>query len=146
MFDVSGAGLSVKIVAVPLFPQGIDITEFADDEDALSVPNVTLREYAMGLNGDLVSWITPNPIVLTIGVLPGSEADKNLGLILDADKYEKNKLNIPQSISMVINYADGTSKVLPVGVMTEGPALSSVQSSKRVGTKTYTFVFEGKAN
>lgn len=146
MEDISAAGLSVKLAAIPLFPQGIDITEFADDEDALSVPNVTLAEFAMGLNGDLVTWDVPNPITLSIAVIPGSEADKNLGLILDACKYEKNKLNIPQNISMVINYRTGGTKILPVGKMTEGPALNSALSSKRTGSKVYTFVFEGKAN
>lgn len=146
MVDVSGHGLRVLLIAIPTFPAGIDITEFTDDVDALNSPNVTIREWAMGLNGDLITWKTPNAVEITLGVIPNSEADKNLGILFDVERPGKNKLSLSNNISLYVQYPDGKKKLLALGVMTGGPALSTVTSDKRIQSKEYSFVFEGTTN
>lgn len=146
MQDVSGAGLSVKIIAVPLFPTGFDVTRFASDTDPFDIPNLTIAETSMGLNGDLEVWTTPVPTVINLSVIPNTEEDENLGIIWDAEKYERNKVHIPNNITMIATYPDGKIVVLPVGRLTGGPAMNSVSQGKRIKSKTYTFTFEGKAN
>lgn len=70
--DISGFGLEATLIAIPSFPTGITITEFADDADPFDLPEIQITDTAMTLNGDLVNWSTPVPINLTMNVIPGS--------------------------------------------------------------------------
>ena len=72
MIDVSGTGLSINVIASNTYPQGILCTAFADDTDPLDFPEVTIAEYGMGLNGDLITWSSPQPLQL---LLPESPMD-----------------------------------------------------------------------
>lgn len=59
--DVSALGIKATIVAVPSYPVGFTLTQFADDGDSINVPDMTVMQSGMGVNGDLVVWRTPTP-------------------------------------------------------------------------------------
>lgn len=144
--DVTGTGLKVNIVAVPTFPLGIDITQFADDQDAINFGDQDIAETAMGLNGDLVVWGKPSSINITLSVIPGSDDDKNLGILFDMNRIAKNKVSARDMITMTVSYPDKDPKTYTNGKLIGGPAGDTVSSSARLQSKQYRFAFENKIN
>ena len=105
--NVSGLGLTVTIQSVPTFPQGFSIDQWPDDADPLTVGDVQVTDTAMGVNGDMITWNKANPIPVELSVIPNTEADKNLGILLKMNRSAKNKVSVQDSITMVITYTDG---------------------------------------
>jgi len=142
MNDVSGFGLRIRLTASATFPAGITLSQFADDADPFDIPSLQVRDTAMGLNGDLVSWSKANPIKPTINVIPGSEDDRNLSVLLEANRVGKGKFGARDTITMTATYPDGTSLTVSQGVITDGAPGKSVASTGRLKSKAYVFAFE----
>lgn len=146
MQNESASGISVTIVAIPTFPAGFNITQFADDVDPVSIENVDIADTGMAVNGDMVVWGTPHEIPMNIAVLPGTEEAKNLDILYHANRVAKNKVAIRDVITATINYPDGERKVLTNGAIISGPPLTSASSSARLNTREYGFRFENMLN
>lgn len=144
MADISGFGLTIRVVASVTFPQGFDVTAFADDADPFDLPSLQIADKAMGVNGDLLKWSKANPVLTTIGVIPGSEDDLNLGILLEANRPARGKQPAGDVVNLVGIYPDGTSKQLNNGFITDGMPGTSVSSAGRQKSKTYAFAFEGQ--
>ena len=142
MQDISVFGIRVQVVASQTFPAGINITQFADDADPFDAPSMQIRDKAMGVNGDLISWSKANPIPLTINVVPNSEDDKNLGVLFEANRVGKGKQGARDVISITAVYPDGRTASFTQGVITDGQPANSAQSSGRMKSKAYAFAFE----
>ncbi len=143
MQDISGFGLQINVVASVTFPQGFVVTEFADDGDPFDLPSLQIGDKAMGLNGDLIVWSKANPLLITINVIPGSEADKNLAIVFDANRVGRGRKPARDVITMTAIYPDGSTITLSPGKMTDGMPGNGVASSGRLKTKAYMFAFEG---
>jgi len=100
MENISGFGLVVSILASNSFPVGLLISDFADDSDPFDFPVLQIGDSGMGLNGDLVVWQKPNPIKVTLNVIPGSFSDINLAILLEANRTGKNKSSARDVITM----------------------------------------------
>lgn len=146
MTDISVTGLEVTIIAIPTFPAGLKVTQFADDADPIDAPAINIAEYGMGVNGDLTTWRSPKPIVVNLAVIPGTEDDQNLQILYDANTVAKKKLSVKDKIQMIVRYADGTVKTLTNGAIVSGVPLDSGTSGGRIKSKVYGFVFENKIN
>jgi len=142
MNNISGFGLGITILASNTYPIGIQITQYSDDTDPLDIAGLQIGDTAMGLNGDLITWAKANPIKATISVIPQSENDKDLSILLSANRPGKGKIPIRDVISMVIGYPDGSFVLLTNGILTDGTPLSPVASSGRLKTRIYSFTFE----
>lgn len=142
MQDVSGFGLQIRLIASSTFPAGIALTAFADDADPLDMPDMTVAETGMGLNGDLLTWSKAAPAVVTLNLIPGSEDDVNLGVLLEANRVGRGKRSARDVITLTAIYPDGRTKTLSPGVITVGRAADSVASAGRKKSKPYTFAFE----
>lgn len=142
MQDISGFGLRLNIRASVTFPVGFDITQFADDADPFDSPEITVAESAMGLNGDLLRWNNANPIVRTISVVPGSDDDRNLAALFEANRAGRGKNPVQDEITLTAVYPDGRVETYSPGAITAGHSGKSVASTGRLKSKTYTFVFE----
>lgn len=145
MIDISAYGLSITITASNTFPQGITITEFADDGDPIDTPSQQVKDTAMGLNGRLMAWSTANPIVRTVTCIPGSDDDRNLQVLLEANRVGQGKRSVNDVITMVTTYPNGRTETCTQGTITEGMIGQSVASAGRLKTKSYTFAFENAA-
>lgn len=145
MQDISAFGTRVRLVASVTFPAGIDITQFADDADSLDVPQQQIRDKAMGVNGDLVVWSKANPLTVTINVIPGSEDDRNLSVLLEANRVARGKTGARDVITMTALYPDGTTQTWASGAITDGIPGKALASSGRIKTKPYMFAFENLA-
>jgi len=143
MNDVSGFGLRIRLTASATFPAGITLSQFADDADPFDLPSIQVRDTAMGLNGDLIAWSKANPIKPTINIIPASDDDRNLAVLLEANRTGKGKFGARDTITMTATYPDGRTITLSQGVITDGMPGQSVASAGRLKSKAYVFAFEG---
>jgi hypothetical protein len=142
MNNIGGFGLKIFVNASVTFPIGFLVTQFADDGDPFDVPNIQIRDKAMGLNGDLVSWGKAQPVNIKISLIPDSQDDINFTILAKTNKVGLGRNPVNDVINMVGTYPDGSVVVLTNGVMTDAPLGSSVASSGRMKSKEYSFSFE----
>ena len=142
MSDISGYGASLRVVASNTFPVGIDVNQFADDGDPLDVPSITIAGSAMGLNGDKVEWTTAVPIPVTTNVIAGSDDDKNLALLFEANRAGRNKASAKDTVTMIATYPSGQVATFTGGSCQEFMPANSIASEGRLKSKPYNFVFE----
>jgi hypothetical protein len=142
--DVSGFGIRVNVVASSTFPVGFQVTQFADDADPFDIPSIQIADKAMGLNGDLVVWSKANPIAVTLNVIPGTDDDRNLAILLEANRVGRGKTSAQDTITMTAIYPSGAPLTLTAGRITDGPTGSSVASAGRLKSKAYVFAFENR--
>lgn len=142
MSDISGFGTVVTIKASNTFPNGVPISDFADDSDPIDSPALTIAETAMGLNGTLISWSNANPVPLTINIIPGSDSDENLKIIGDSNRPSRNRSSARDIITLTVVYPDGQTAVFKGGKMIDYVPTKSIASSGRMKTKPYNFMFE----
>lgn len=142
MQDISAFGIRVRVVASNTFPAGFTVTQFADDADSMTVEPQQIAETAMGVNGDLVAWSSANPLPLVLNVIPNSEDDKNLQVVLEANRVGRGKRSARDIITITAVYPDGAVGTWSGGVITMGRVGNSIASAGRLQSKPYTFSFE----
>ncbi len=142
MQNVSGYGLRGNLVASRTFPNGFDLSEFADDADPLDFPNKKIADGKSNLNGGLVIWTIAGPTMVTISVIPGSEDDQNLAILFAANNPGAGKRPVGDVCQLTMIYPDGSQKQATNGAIVEGPPGTGVASSGRQKSKTYSFMFE----
>lgn len=139
---ISGNGFICTLIASNTFPTGITLTQFADDLDPFDLPSLQIADTAMGLNGDLLGWTKPNPVKLTLGLIPTGSDDINLSILLQANRAGRGKVSAQDIITLVGVYPDGQIVTLSQGIITDGIPVNSVASSSRLKSKPYSFAFE----
>ncbi len=142
--DVSGFGSYVTVIGSVTYPQGINVTQFADDADPLDMPSIQIMDKAMGLNGDLITWNKANPLPLTINVIPGSEDDINLSILAENNRVGKGKNSSRDTITLNVIYPDGSKLQFVQGKITDAMFGNSIASAGRLKSKAYIFHFENK--
>lgn len=143
MQDVAGFGLQVRVIASKTYPSGFTITSFADDADPFDLPALQVNDAAMGLNGDMVVWSKANPISISLAVIPGSDDDKNMAVVFEANRAARGKRPAKDVITIVGIYPNGSTITLTPGVVFDGLPGNSVASAGRLKSKVYNFRFEG---
>jgi hypothetical protein len=144
MQNISGFGLSVSLIASKTFPVGLYMTQFGDDTDPLDVPSLQIMDKSMGLNGDLITWSKPQAIIVNLSVIPFSDSDIQLAILLEANRTGRGKIGARDIITMTAYYPNGDFVIYQNGVITDGMPANGVQSAGRLKTKTYGFAFENK--
>ena len=145
MTDIAGFGLGVHLVASNTYPVGIPLSAFADDADPMDIPGIELTQVAMGLNGDLITWSSANPIVVTLNMIPNGVEDIALSALAERNRTGRGKASAKDVITLVAVYPDGRIVTFTQGVITNAPPASGVASSGRLKSKAYAFAFENKA-
>lgn len=145
MFDVSGTGFSLTVKFSNTFPAGFQITEFADDADPWDAPSVQIAAPSMNVNGYLIRASSPQPIARTINVIPGSDADKNLSIALEANRVGLGKRSARDVVTVVASWPDGSTETLSEGFMSDGMSGKSLASAGRIKSRSYAFAFQDYA-
>lgn len=140
--DVSAFGLSVNIKASITFPQGITVNAFPDDADPIDNPSMQIKDKAMGLNGDLITWTKGVPVPFTINVLPGTEDDANLQVLARANRAAKGRRAVLDVITLAVTYPSGRIVRYLRGALTDAQIGDGVASAGRLKSKAYQFAFE----
>lgn len=144
--DVSALGIKATLVAAPSYPVGFTITQFADDGDSLNVPDMTIMQSGMGVNGDLVVWRTAVPCEVDINVIPGTDDCKNLENLFKLNMVQKNKLASKDVITLTIQHPNGKIDILTNGYIIGGKPVQDYTASGRAKTRTFRFMFENNVN
>lgn len=142
--DIAGFGARVTLTASRTFPVGLGITQYADDADPIDIPSIQIRDKAMGLNGDLITWSKANPLNLTLNVIPTSDDDRNLQILLEANRVGRGKADARDIITLIISYPDNSTITFTQGKITDGMPGNSIASAGRLKTRAYAFTFENK--
>lgn len=142
MSDISAAGVSMTLVASKTFPSGITLTQFASDSDPFDFADVTIAEAEMNVNGEQVTFSTANPVTATLSMIPDSDDDKNMSILLRENTQSRNHRSVQDVITLTVNYPDGTRTTAIEGKLLSGTPASGVTSAKRKKTKSYGFSFE----
>lgn len=140
--DISATGINVLVKADKTFPNGFTVTQFADDADPFDLPALEIAATAMNVNGELVTWSSPQPIVPTLNVIPGGDDDNNLAALFEANRAAAGKVVARDIITMVATYPDGSTVTLFNGKMTSGFPGKSIASAGRMKSKAYAFAFQ----
>jgi uncharacterized protein YijF (DUF1287 family) len=100
----------------------------------------------MGLNGDMVTWSTAQPLVITLNVIPNSDDDKNLYVLAEANRVAKGKTSAHDKITIAFTYPSGEVRTLSNGVITDAMLGNGVASAGRMKSKPYVFKFENQVS
>lgn len=141
-FDTSGTGFTLTITASVTFPNGFQVSAFADDADPWDAPSLAIATPSMNVNGDLVVFSAPVPLTRTVNVIPGSEDDNNLSILYEANRVGKGKRSARDIITIVGAWPDGSTETLSSGKITDGMSGKSLASSNKIKSKSYGFAFE----
>lgn len=144
-YEVSGTGFSLTVKASVTMPQGVQITAFADDADPWDAPSLDIATASMNVNGDLISFSSPQPLTRTLNVIPGSEDDVNLRIIYEANRVGKGKRSARDIITIVASWPDGSTETLSNGKMTTGMSGKSLASAGRIKSSSFGFAFQDYA-
>jgi hypothetical protein len=142
MENIGGFGLVATVIASNTFPNGFQVTQFSDDGDPLDVPEIAVAETAMGLNGDLVVWSKATPLKASMSVIPASDDDQNLAILLEANRVGLGKASAYDVITITVVYPSGNTKTYSPGAILKGMPGSSVSAAGKLKTKKYEFDFE----
>jgi hypothetical protein len=142
MQDISGYGIEWVLKASRTFPAGILLTQFADDSDPVDVPSMQIADAAMSVNGEMVSWTTAHIIELSFGMIPESDDDANLSILLENNRASINRSPARDVVTLIGYYPNGAIVTLSPGKITDGPSITSIASSGRMKSKVYKFKFE----
>ncbi|WVW37741.1 putative tail fiber protein [Aeromonas phage Gekk3-15] len=144
--NASGFGTTVTLTASNTFPQGFKITQFADDADSLDMPELTLAESGMGLNGTHVVWAKPGVMELVTNIIPNTPDDSNLAILAENNRVAEGKRVSRDNITFVISYPDGSTITLADGIIVGAMPIKSISQAGRIKTRPYKFRFTGKSS
>lgn len=143
--NISLFGLSANVKASDSFPAGFMLSAWADDMPPIEAADLEIAASGMGPNGDLVVWQKPAVIPLTFAVIPNSDDDRNLTLLLEANRISRNKGISPMDeITCTISFQDGRTITLIQGIITGGPSTPNGTQDGRLTSRKFTFAFEDK--
>lgn len=141
MIDISGFGTGITIVATTSFPVGFTLSSFADDEDPLNVENTEVSGYEKLYDGSIFTYDKTSPLLLSVGVMPNTEDDINMKILMQMRKSSPQILPLPDTTSIVICYPDGGKVAMSNGTILSGPLADSLTAQGRKKGNVYHFVF-----
>lgn len=144
--DVSAMGIKATLIAAPSYPVGITMTQFADDGDSLSVPDMTIMQSGMGVNGDLVVWRTAVPCEIDVNLIPGTDECLAMENLFKLNMTQKNKVSSKDVLTLTIEHPDGKIDILTNGYIIGGKPVQDYSSNGRAKTRTFRMVFENNVN
>jgi hypothetical protein len=77
-------------------------------------------------------------------VIPSSDNDINLAILLENNRVGRGKLGAKDLITMSLIYPASNTITLTNGIITDGIPFSPVSSAGRLKSKSYQFTFENR--
>jgi hypothetical protein len=139
MYDLSGSGTKIALIASKTFPAGFTISAFGKDADPFDVPEVEIASAEMDLNGNFYSWTLQNPITVSVNVSQGTEESLNLGMVYSRNRAGANRAK--DKITLVKTFPDGSTQSYTGGIITNGSPGKPVNTDGKMTSKSYTFMF-----
>lgn len=142
MNNIGGVGLKITVLASITFPQGFTLTEFSTEADPLIMPSdVEITNSKMGLNGDKAVWqVVPN-MPVEINLMPNTDGDKNMQILANTNRKEKNKVAPLDNITFIINYPNGKITTCSEGNIKTGKIADGVGTDSKYPDGHYVVEF-----
>ena len=118
----------------------LPISAFPKDTDPFDVPNSDVGDMEIGTNGDAITWTVQNPVETTVAVIPATDDNEILQRIYDANRAESGSRSAKDTIVVVRVLPNGETTTMK-GIITSGPATTSLGSAGKIKTPTYGFKF-----
>lgn len=144
--DISAMGIKATLIAAPSYPVGITMTQFADDGDSLNIPDLTIMQSGMGVNGDMVVWRTAVPCEVDVNLIPGTEECLAMENLFKLNMTQKNKVSSKDVLTLTINHPNGKIDILTHGYIVGGKPVQDYSANGRAKTRTFRMVFENNVN
>lgn len=141
MINISGFGLKATVVALQTFPMGFTLSQFADTSNPIEFEPMAPVGYEMLFDGDLFAFDKAAPVIVSCSVLPQTDDDINLKMMLTSKKGGVRWLPFSDVTTMVVTYPDGGRVVLSNGTIVSGPIGDTVLQTGRKACNTYKFAF-----
>ena len=141
MIDIGAYGTSIIIAALKSFPIGFSLSQFADDQDPIQFEETETTGYEFLYDGEPFFFDKASVIKCTVSVIPGSQDDINMKILLQARKSSLSILPLPDTTTMTITYPDGRRVILASGSILKGPFADSVTTQGRKKGNQYSFAF-----
>lgn len=140
--NIGGVGLKITVIANITFPQGFTLTEFSTEADPLEMPaDVEITSSQMGLNGDKAVWQVVPKMSVGINLMPNTEGDKNMQILANANRKEKNKVAPLDNITYIISYPNGKIVTCTEGNITVGKIADNVGTDSKYAPGHYVVDF-----
>lgn len=142
MDQVGNFGLSVNVVATKTFPIGFSITKFADDISPIEFGETQVADHEYLVDGSIFGYETAAGISVKIAVIPGSDEDQNLAVLMAANKSEFRIGGMPEIMAISIMYPNQPPIILSNGYIRTGKVGTDVAETGRSRGKVYEFIFQ----
>lgn len=144
--NVSAMGIKVQIIAVPTYPVGVTLTKFADDGDSIELPEMTIMQRGMGVNGDMVIWKTAVPCSFSVNLIPGTEECDDIERLFNLNMVQKNRASYTDVLTAIITHPNGKVTMLTDGYIEAGKPFQDYSSNGRAKSRRFSFVFQNNVN
>jgi len=139
-YDISARGSYVIIEDVTKGSK-IYITDFADDQDPITIDDVNIAEGFYDANGKLCRRGKIEPVNCHIAVIPSSDGE------LAMNEFVLNNLTLTNgsaysTCNMTVFYRSGKKTEFCNGFLTSSSMGYAATSAGRIRTKNYSFCFE----
>ena len=141
MADISGFGVSISISASKTTRIPVPLTNLPKDKDPISVSDNVIGSSETGVNGEVISWSTNNPIELSLAVIPNSASDQILSTIGQANRPALGKLPAGDVITLSMIYPDGSTYTFTSGKMLSFAVAPGISGDGKLSTPEYKFSF-----
>jgi hypothetical protein len=141
MENIGGFGTTVTILATKTFPVGFTLSKFSDDVAPIEFGESQVADHEFLVDGDIISFETATAVSVKVSVIPGTEDDENLNILLNSNKSIFRIGGFPDLMVMTINYPNQAPLVLNKGYIRSGPAGTSISEAGRGKGKQYEFIF-----
>lgn len=142
MADISGFGLVMTITASTTYPAPVTLLNLAKDTDALAIADNVIGDAETGVNGEIISWSTNNPIEVTLSAIPDSLTDMALFNLWNANRPEFGKRGARDVITLTVIMPDGSTQNFKSGKMTSGTPSPGVSGEGKMKTPTFKILFQ----
>ena len=142
MIDSSGFGVKVILTASGTFPAGLVLTQFTDNASSIETEDIELAQAESGVNGDLIVWQKAQPILISVNLIAGGEDDRNMQLLVEANRAALGKIPVKDEITLVKTLPSGSVYTYAKGTLVSAPIGTSVEGSGRLKANTYKFKFQ----
>lgn len=144
--NVSAMGIKVQIIAVPTYPVGVILTKFADDGDSIELPEMTIMQRGMGVNGDMVIWKTAVPCSFAVNLIPGTDECNDIERLFNLNMVQKNRVASTDVLTAIITHPNGKVTMLTDGYIEAGKPFQDYSSNGRAKSRRFSFVFQNNVN
>jgi len=141
MDNVGGFGVVISLIATKTFPVGLTLSKFSDDVSPIEFSESQVADHEFLVDGDIISFETSSAVTVKIGVIPGSDDDDNLSIMLNSNKSIFRIGGLPDLMIMSILYPNQPGIVLNRGYIRSGSLGTSMSEAGRGKGKQFEFIF-----